>query len=223
MLRRKLNKSQFDALSDELKSVYTPEGDSYVLDVEGGLEDASSLKAALDTERNRVKEVARARDAALAQVTELQGSDATKELTKQIEALSADNAKLQTFSTQVLVNQTAEGIARKLSGNNWEAMLPHVTARLSADFTGDKPVTKVLKDGKASDTSLTDLETELSSNKGLAGIIVGSKASGGGTTLKPTVPSGGSATDAPKLLAKMTPSEAVAHMKARKAEQTADA
>lgn len=96
-----------------------------------------------------------------------------KELSDQIGALTGN---LQTM----LVDNVAQSIAIKISRAP-DLMLPHIKARLKAEFNEGKAVTRVLdEDGNPSASSIEDLQKELFTNPIFAPIIIGSKASGSG-------------------------------------------
>lgn len=223
-----------DGLSDEIKSEYKKGDDGkFHLDVEG-LDDhpgVGALKRAKDYEKAERQKLAKQlsdlqarldalteeRDGILkgaipkSDVEKLENSykeklaRREKELSDQISALTSN---LQTM----LVDNVAQSIASKISTAP-ELILPHIKARLKAEFNEGKAVTRVLdKDGNPSALSIEDLEKEMVANPVFAPIIIGSKASGSGAE------GGRSGSGAPSKLdyAKASPKEIVAHLKQRK-------
>lgn len=229
MLRRKLTKAQYDALSDELKAEYTPEGDGYVIDIEGGLEDTTALRNALEGERGKVRKIAQERDAARARVTELESDDSATASATKLTETEAKLEKANGFIRSTLVEKQAEAIARDLAGPNWALMVPHIAQRLHADIDADTPTTKIMKDGKPSEMTIDDFKKEVVADAKFAAIIVGSKASGGGAPASgqannKLVPGAGGTggDDKPKPFAQMKPEELAATLKAKKEAATGD-
>lgn len=223
-----------DGLPDEIKSEYKKGDDGkYHLDVEG-LDDhpgVGALKRAKDYEKAERQKLAKQlsdlqaqldalieeRDGILkgaipkSDVEKLENSykeklaRREKELSDQINALTSN---LQTM----LVDNVAQSIASKISTAP-ELILPHIKARLKAEFNEGKAVTRVLdKDGNPSALSIEDLQKEILANPVFAPIIIGSKASGSGAE------GGHSGSGAPGKLdyAKASPKEIAAHIKASK-------
>lgn len=192
-LKKKLDKTAYDALPEHFKSEYIADGEGgFKLDVEGD-EDAGALKRALlrekenaATSKTRLAEVE-------AQLEEMTAGDARKN--KDIATLEkgwqkkADESKaayeerinkLTSHATKNLVDNVALSMATKLSPKNTALLLPHIKARLIADFEGDEPATKILRaDGKPSDLTIEQLHAEFVANKDFSSIIIGSQASGG--------------------------------------------
>lgn len=223
-----------DGLPDEIKSEYKKGDDGkYHLDVEG-LDDhpgVGALKRAKDYEKAERQKLAKQlsdlqaqldalieeRDGILkgaipkSDVEKLENSykeklaRREKELSDQISALTSN---LQTM----LVDNVAQSIASKISTAP-ELILPHIKARLKAEFNEGKAVTRVLdKDGNPSALSIEDLQKEIVANPVFAPIIIGSKASGSGAE------GGHSGSGAPSKIdyAKASPKEIAAHIKASK-------
>lgn len=219
----KIKKAAYDKLSDEMKSEYIAgetEGE-FVLDVNGlpEPEDTGPLKRALESEKNKHKETKAKLSAAETKIAEF----------PDVEALNATHAsevkKYKEFTEASLIDGEASKLAAKISTAP-ALLLPIIKARLTADMTGDKPVTKVLgADGKPSDLTIDKLGDELVANKDYAAIIVGSKASGGGAPKTPTnKPLGGGAPkDGEQAidLSKAPASSIVERIQARKAAANA--
>jgi hypothetical protein len=187
----KISKAKFDALSDELKGEYIA-GDKdgeYVLDVNGlpEAEDTGPIKRARDAEKNKANQYK-------AKIEELEAKIAEF---PDVEALKTQHAaevkKYKDFTEASLIDGAALTLATKISKSP-QLILPHIKARLVADMTGDKPVTKVLgADGKPGDLTIDKLGEEFVANKDFATIMIGSKASGGGAPSAPVKPLGGGA------------------------------
>lgn len=223
-----------DGLPDPIKAEYKQGDDGkYHLDVEGLDEHPGigALKRAKDyekSERQKLAKMVSDLQAQLEAITEerdnilkgaipksdvekLEGSykeklaKREKELLEQIGALTGN---LQTM----LVDNVAQSMASKISKAP-ELLLPHIKARLKAEFVDGKAVTRVLdKDGNPSAFGIEDLQKEIVANPAFAPIIIGSKASGSGAE------GGQSGSGAPGKIdfTKASPKEIAAHLKQRK-------
>lgn len=233
-LKAKLTKEQFDKLSKDLQAEYVEDGDGYRLDVEGA-EDTGALKRAKDREsqlrRDAEKEAKELRE----KLEGIEGDDARKKgdiatleksWQKKLDDQKAEYegrvSKLTSHTTKSLVDNVAQSIASKISTAP-ALLLPHIRARLQADFEGDEPKTRVLdKDGKASAMTIDELSAEFVANKDFSAIITASKASG--SAGKPSQNGGGAPkingqSDKPADLSKMNPAELAAHLKEAKATE----
>lgn len=181
-IRFKINKAAYEALSDEMKLEYIA-GDKdgeFVLDVLDlpAPEDTSPLKRSLEKERETVKTLKREKGELQTRLDEA----------PDVEALKATHAeevsKYKKFTEGSLIDGTAAQIAAKISTAP-ALIIPHIKARLTADLSGEMPVTKVRGlDGKITETTLDDLAKEFVANKDFSAIMLGSKATGGGTPTK---------------------------------------
>lgn len=196
MLKRKLTKALWEALSDEKKALYTvssSNADEYLFTgIEGGLDDAGELRRA----NERIKtELAEAKKAAADAQTALDavGADARRKAgditaieadwqrkvdTEKAKA-KADTERLTKHLNEVMINAEANRIASVISTS--PALLsPLIAKRLSAELDGETPITRVLgPDGKPSAMSIKELQQEFVDNKEYSGILIGSKGSGG--------------------------------------------
>ena len=227
-LKRKLSKTDYEALSDTLKGEYKEKSGEYFLDVDGD-EDITPLKNA--NERNKAE-----RDQALKEKKELQDrldaieADKNKgdfdamnkswqtKHDKTVKEAAAKEAKLQSALSKKLVDNEAERLATKLSAKNAKVLMPLIKMRLAADFEGDEPTTRILDaDGKVSALTIAELEAEYIANPDYSGIIDGSKASGGaGAGNKQTTTSGaGNQPDKPVNLATASIADVKAAMQAK--------
>ncbi|UAG58588.1 putative scaffold protein [Pseudomonas phage Kaya] len=237
-LKKKLTKEEHAKLSDALKAEYIEDGDGFRLDVDGD-EDTGALKRAKDREAQLRKDAEKEAKELRERLESIEGDDARKKgdiatlekswqskLEKQREEYEAKVSKLTSHTTKTLVDNVALSIATKIS-NAPAIILPHIRARLQADFEGDTPVTRVLdKDGKPSALTIDELANEFVANKDFSAIITASKASGGAG--KPSQNGGGAPkfngqSDKPADLSKMNPAELAAHLKEAKANETKDA
>lgn len=190
-LKKKITKAEFEKLNEAFKTEYKADGDNYILDVDGE-EDTGALKRAKDRE-TQLRKDAETRERELQERLEsIEGDDARKKgdiatlekswqgkLDKQKEEYEGRIGKLSGYTTKSLVDNVALSIASKISKAP-AIMLPHIRARLQADFEGDEPKTRILdKDGKPSALTVEELSAEFVANKDFADIIIGSKASGG--------------------------------------------
>src|ERR1044072_8043734 len=232
-LKKKINKEAYEKLSDALKAEYTQDGDEYKLDVEGD-EDVGALKRAKDREVQNRKDAEKRAKEAEDKLAELEGNNARKNgdiatlekswQSKLDEANAKSKAKIDALTshmTKSLVDNVALDIATKISTAP-KLLIPHIRARLVADFEGDEPKTRVLdKDGKPSALTPDELGAEFASNGDFAAIMRAGKASGGAPK-----PANGGAGKPPatggteKPLAAMSPAELAAHIQTTKESGT---
>ena len=229
-LKKKMTKEDHANLPDHLKSEYIEDGDGFRLDIDGD-DDNGALKRAKDREVQLRRDAeARLKDAQ-DQLDALGSDDARKKgdiqtLEKSWQKKIDDQragyedrlGKLTAHTKTQLVDSVAMQIASKISSAP-AIMLPHIKARLAADFDGDSPVTRVLgSDGSLSSMSIDALSAEFVANKDFSAIILASKATGGaGSTSRSPA---GSAPDSvkPLNLAIMSPKELSDHIAASKTE-----
>ena len=198
-LKAKISAADHEKLSDDLKSAYKKSGDDFVLDVEGA-DDPAELRRARDREKQAAKEARERAEKAEEERDELKrklDDDTTADARKKgdIAALEkswqekydaavkkgGDEAeKLREQMRVLLVRDKARALAEEISTAP-ELILPHIMSRLSADFEGDMPVTRVLDvDGKPSAASLDELRKEIVATSKFAAIIKASSATGSG-------------------------------------------
>lgn len=211
-LKRKITKAEYDALNALLQAEYKADGADFVLDAQG-FDDPGELKRALDREKQEKKEAkekAEALELKLATITDVDARRAGDVVTlekswkvKMDAAQAESDAKLKAkdgILQGLLVNNVAQEMASELGGENAAILLPHIITRLTADLTGEKPLTRVLdKDGKPSAFSVEDLKKEISGNKLFAPVIVASRASGGGAAGGNRTGNGGAGTGQKKF------------------------
>ncbi len=232
-LKRKLNKEAFDKLSKDIQSEYKEKDGEYVLDIDGD-EDTGALKRARDREKQKREDAEKERDELREQVEASADLGARKKgdietLEKQwkkksddAEAVSsAKIAKLTAHTTKTLIDGTAASLAAKISTVP-ALMQKAIKERLTVDYDGDEPTLRILgADGKASAMTIDDLSKEFVANKEYSGIIVGSKASGGGAAKDGfSKPNGGAGqqnqTDKPASFSSMSPRDLAASITAKR-------
>lgn len=203
-LKRKLTKTEFDALTESIKANYKAgeEADTYVVDLDGEDDGVLALKRAKDREtqtarelRETIAKLEKDKREAETQLASLADSDAAKR--GDIKALQTSyDAKLaaakaegkaaldkrDAYLRKSLVDKVATDLANEISTAP-KLLLPHIRARLAADLDGEEPATVILgADGKISALTLDDLKKEFLADKDYSGILKGSKASGSGAT-----------------------------------------
>ena len=229
-LKKKLTKAEYEKLSEHIKAEYIEDGDGFRLDLDGD-EDTGALKRAKDREAQLRREAETKLREAQEELDRINGDDARKKgdiatlekswqkkLDDQKGEYEGKLGKLTAHTQKQLVDNVALQIASKIS-NAPALLLPHIKTRLTADFEGDAPVTRILdKDGKVSAMTVEELSAEFVANKDFSAIITASKASGGAG--KPSNSNGGGApnnSDKPADLASMNPAQLAEHIKASKA------
>lgn len=221
-LKYLLNSTAFNALDEAHKAFYVAgeKDGEYVLDIDGlpQGEDVGPVKRALESERNKSKDLKRQLDEANGKI------EAFPDVDKLKADHEAEKGKLAKFADKTLKDSVATGIATKISTAP-SLLAPKIAERIAVDMTGDEPKTVFLnKEGKA-DPSLTveKISEEFVANPEFKAIIIASKASGGGAPFKPGIkPLGGGAPQGEQAnfdAAKAKPSEMVAHLQAKKAAQ----
>lgn len=192
-LARKLTKEQYDALPDVLKAEYVAKGSEYVIDLSGEDDGVTAMKTARDHEKAARKEAEqKLRDIEAAKITaeeelarknkDVEGIDAAwqRKLDEATGTSAAKLEKLQGHIKKGLVDQKALELATGLSSKGAKLLLPHIQARIQADFDGDEPVARILDaTGKPSTLTFEQLREEFYANEDYAAIIDGSKSSGG--------------------------------------------
>lgn len=228
-LKRKINKEEFDKLSDELKSFYSEKDGSYNLALDGSddkqepdykkanaelLEQLNKFKA---EEQQRIKAAEeRAIKAAEEKYNKAKQNNDIEALEKswaekyaKMEQLNAENEKRYTdYVVKSLVDGTSEKIANEISTTpSLIKML--LKTRLGVDMSGENP-TLFVKDenGQRSATTLDELKNELVANKEYSSIMKAPVPNGTKDT-KPTPNLTGGKSE-PKDWNRMTPEEIVA-------------
>ncbi len=234
-LKRKISKEAYDKLSDELKAEYVEKDGDYVLDLDGD-EDTGALKRAKDRESQLRREAEKRAKEAEDRLADLEGDDARKRgdietLEKSWKKKHEDTensykdrlTKKDAFIKNTLVDSVAKDIAHKISTSP-SLIMPHIKSRLMADLEGDNPSTKVLDaNGQPSAMTIAELEQEFVANKDFSAIIIGSKASGSGTSKdgqnKSTRVGATDNDGKPVQLSGLSPKELAEHVKSSKDRQ----
>lgn len=240
-LKKKITKEEHEKLAAHFKGEYVEDADGgYRLDVEGEEDTGTLLRAkaretelrkAAETELNTLRTAAQERQAELDKLTsdEARKNGDIKTLesawAKDKEtAVGTERAKverLQQHLSKTLVDGVAIALAGKLSSKAPALLLPHIKARLKADFEGDEPVTRFLDaDGKVNPNLTQDaLYNEFLANKDFASILTVSKASGGAGADKNGVGDSkkfDQSGNQPANLSAMSPQQLADHIKATK-------
>lgn len=216
-MKFRLTKEQFEALNDEQKKEYVADGEGFKLNLEdiADPEDNSALKRAKDREKQRADEAEAERKKLQDKLDAVSNDDARKRgdiealekswKQKETDAKAAGDAAVNAFKgkmEKLLVNDVAMQIAVELT-KTVKLILPHIKARLKAEFDGEDAITRVLDaDGKPSALSIEDLKKEFRANPDFADIIIGSKASGSGAR-------GGNGGGASKKLSEMNDADRI--------------
>lgn len=197
MYKRKLDAATWQGLNDTEKKLYKLVGTEYVLNLDGDDDGALSrandrLKLEVDgfktqltaanTQLQTLQEKFDAVDTDKARkagdVVALEASYKAK-LADKDKLHEAERTKLNASLQSVLIEGVANSIAAEISTSP-ELIAPLIMKRLSADISGDKPITRVLDgNGQASALSVDELKKEFVDNKKYSGILIGTKASGG--------------------------------------------
>jgi len=190
-LKKKITKVEFEALPEFLKKEYKGEGDDFTLDLEGE-EDTGALKRAKEHEvlarKTAEKQLKEAQDAMAAlndeksrasgDVKALEESWSAKLEAQALEAKTKTD-RLTNSLSKTYVGDAATKLAHELSEIAPKALLPHIERRLSMEFDGDTPKTRILDAaGNVSALTLEDLKNEFIANEDFSGIIIGSKGGG---------------------------------------------
>lgn len=221
-LKKKITKEQFEKLSELLKAEYVEKDGEYVLDIDGE-EDTGALKRAKDREVQLRKDAETKARELEERLNAIEGDDARKKgdiqtleksWQKKVSETEAQYKaridKLTGYTTKTLIDGTAGQIAGKISKVPG-LMARAIRDRMTVDFDGDEPTLRILDaQGKPSALTLDELQAEFVANPEYADIIIGTKASGGGTAKdgRQTVGSAAFSGDGkPRNLASMNPKE----------------
>lgn len=227
-LKRKVK--DIKEVKEELRNLYIEKDGEWVLDVEGGDDEATALKNAKQHEVTARKAAEKAKAEAEAKLEELQtelaqarNPDTLKALEKSWANKYADLKKtyeeaasaLTGTLENTLLDNVVTGIASKFKSPS--LVKAAIRERLQVDLTDvSKPTIRVLdKDRKPSAASIEDYTKELVTNPEYADIVIGTKGSGGGAP-KPSSTGGAGGEGTKTNLATMPISDLVAHLDAKK-------
>lgn len=233
-LKRKISKEAFDKLSEDIKAEYKEQDGEYVLDIDGD-EDTGALKRAKDREAQLRRDAEKRAKEAEEKLQGLEGDDARKRgdietLEKSWEKKHNETKaqyeeriqKQEGFMKKTLVDSVAKDIAHKISTSP-SLIMPHIKSRLTADLEGDNPSTKVLDaNGQPSAMTIDELQEEFVANKDFSAIIIGSKASGSGTSKdgqNKSTRNGATEDGKPVPLSGLSPKELAEHVKSSKNQE----
>lgn len=235
-LKSVINGEAFNSLPADVQKEYKKDGDNYVLDVDGiddhpgvgalrnamtrakeertaAQTEARTHKQALETAQNELDDMRRGA-IPKADVTALEASWKTKLET----AVGERDGKI-TKLTGAVDKALRQAAAQQLASDvflNPSLGLPHVLPRLKVeeDDSGELVVKVLGADGKPSASTMEDFKKELLTNKDLAPILRGTRASGGGAGAG----NGGGGAPSGKDFdaAAATPQALAAHLKQRK-------
>lgn len=199
-MKYKLKKSEFDNLSEELKTHYELTGDEYVLSLEGG-PNVDELKRAKDREKEKSRQLAIDLKKAQTQMSELQiefdefksNSDDNKNspdvLQKAYERkmnelrneMEANVSKLKNTIESLVLDSTSSQVAGEVFTDP-DIFKHHIENRFRVDFNDDFSPKLVILDKNGEDSLLTtkELIEEVVANERFSKYIKGSNASGGG-------------------------------------------
>jgi hypothetical protein len=224
MLKNSVDESTYTGLADNLKTEYVKTGDKYTLQHD---EPAGELIRAKDRERDNAKTLKASLESITAEAVELRAKVATMPNADAIKATAqaekdAEYAPIKTAlgarETQIkaiLIDGAAKQLALTIGGpKNADALLPHVTSRLSAKLDGESPTVTILKDGKESALTMADLEKDIREDKRFSALVIATQSTGGaGRPIVGKLPVGGA--DKAANLATMSPKDLVAILQSK--------
>lgn len=192
-----IDKAAFDALDPAMQALYKPQGDNYVLVIEGlpQPEDTSGLKAKVEqllaekkTEAEKRKQAEEEARIAAEEAARKSGDTEALDRSwneKHTKALTEKDATLTALQAQIhalTVGAAASGIAGELAVQGSSSVLRRlIEPRLSMEMRDGKPTVVVLdNDGRPTALTLEEFKTEVTNDPALAPLVAASKASGGG-------------------------------------------
>lgn len=192
-----IDKAAFDALDPAMQALYKPQGDNYVLAIEGlpQPEDTSGLKAKVEqllaekkTEAEKRKQAEEEARIAAEEAARKSGDTEALDRSwneKHTKALTEKDATLTALQAQIhalTVGAAASGIAGELAVQGSSSVLRRlIEPRLSMEMRDGKTTVVVLdNDGRPTALTLDEFKTEVTNDPALAPLVAASKASGGG-------------------------------------------
>lgn len=199
MLKQKIDKAAFDALKPDVQAEYKVNPSNaaeYVLDTEEAREAiaardrekarADALQAQIDGINEKLTKAEKDKQDLADEAARKKGDTTALDASwqkKLDDANAAADVKITKLNDQLkalLVKAEARKLAAEISTVP-DLLAPAIEARLSADLTGDLPITRVLDAaGKPSASSIDELRKEFVANPNYAAIIKANDASGGG-------------------------------------------
>lgn len=188
----KLRVASLDEVDQAYHGEYKPDGDGFVLEIEGETPGVEAMRRARDNEkeshkttRARLKELETEMDTMRTQLADKTGS--SESIHKSWEKKFADKCAeydgiisgLNGSLSKVTVGSAAKALSQIFIVPTFAE--PNIRARLTTEIVDGEAVVRVLdKSGKPSAMSLEDLEKEFRADKELAPALKGSGGSGGG-------------------------------------------
>lgn len=186
MVKYKITKEEFEALSETMQTEYNLKDGSYVLDLTG-VDLSGSNK--YEAERGKRRAAEEQQKKLQAELDDLKENDDrqtlidrhSRETAKLAKERDAANTRYDGIVRRTTLDSEAMTIAEKLSKTNAKVLLPHVAKRLALDMTDpDAPKVLVLgADGKPNGKTSDDVYKEMLADKDFAGIVQATPASGG--------------------------------------------
>jgi hypothetical protein len=196
-----LNKTEFEALPEDLKKEYSLEGEAATLKIEGegapSLEAITRLEDKLRIEKEHRTKAEKSRDAAESSAEKLREdlgkASGKEEITrlneahqKELEKIRSEREAEKTATKEAGKAQMIKETAEKFASENFtipKLMVGPFSQRLSIEEIDGQSVVRVKDaEGKASALSLDELKREFLDNKEFSGIIRSNAGSGGGAT-----------------------------------------
>tara|TARA_R110000822_G_scaffold11698_11_gene42488 strand:- start:366 stop:1064 length:699 start_codon:yes stop_codon:yes gene_type:complete len=208
-MKRKLTKTEFEALTPEFQSEYKEKDGNYLLDIDGGDDAITKALANAKADKTALRDKLTEAEEALAKISgeakEKEEAAARKkgdftsieksyqEKIAALEKAQSDFAdKLHAESSTRLISEARDQIGDIFI--NPGIMAPHIEKRLSVETNDGKSIVRVLDtDGNPTGASVSELKKELLSFDGYKTMIKASGASGGGAS--GSSGSGGAKTD----------------------------
>lgn len=196
-LKRKIIKSEFDALNAEIQKLYTQSGDDYLLDIEDtAFDELKKEKAELKKELEEYKaeedeRIRKAEERARKKAEEEYNKAKTdkdvdaieKSWSDKYDKLKAEKDQLETKHTDYVKKALIETAVAKMASEistSPTLISPHIRSRLDVDFSGEEPKLIVLDTkGQRSAETVEELQKSFVDNKDFSAIIKVTSASGG--------------------------------------------
>lgn len=207
-LKRKITKTEYEALSEVEKKLYISDNDDYVLDIDDtAFENLKNEKKEIQEklakyEAEEEERIRRAEERAEKKAREEYEKAKGDKDVEAIEKSWGDKySKLETefnelkvkhsdYITKSLLDEVVNKMSNEISTSP-TLIAPHIRSRLSVDFTGDTPKVVVLDDkGQRSALTIDELQKSFIDNKDFGAIIKAHTANGGANSSKFTTNGG---------------------------------
>lgn len=191
-MKFKLSKTEWEALSDEQKELYSAKGDDYQLKIDG-LPDFDGMQTKLNDllgetkAAKQAKAEAEAKAKAEAEEAAKKNGDITALEKSWSDKLTQANAKAEAVKqkyhgqiSKLMVTNEAQALASKLFGEDAALFMPHIISRLALEEADNGEFKTRVLDGKGekSSLSLDELDQEFRASKAFSKHIVTSRATG---------------------------------------------